>query len=226
MPISNVAVAAPPSTRYLSAASVLCTRMQPEQHQRVHRQRHDLDAEEQRREAGRRHDQAGAIQRSEHQRVVGRLGEIVARDQQHGQRERDQHRLRQRGRGIDQEVLRKRLGQVAHHEQPQRRRRGSPDRQHCERKPVAGMPAPDLEPEDREHADEQQVLGQHRGEDDRPVHGVFMVLGPPRGSRGRAAGSHAPRARSWRAGPAGRAPARRSPRRTRAGWPSRAPRGR
>jgi hypothetical protein len=51
---------------------------EPEQHERVDRQRHDLDAEEQRREAVRRNDQAGAIHRAEHQRVVGRLCEIVA----------------------------------------------------------------------------------------------------------------------------------------------------
>jgi hypothetical protein len=120
----------------------------------------------------RRDHQAGAVQRGEHQGVVRRLGEIVAGDQQHRHGERQQHRLGQRGGGADREVVQERRALETGRIQPERGDGRSRHEQDRQAEAVARAAAPDLEAQDREHPQQQQVLGEHRGEDQLPVHGA------------------------------------------------------
>ena len=68
-PISNVAEAAPPSTKYLSAASALSRPPEGEEHQDVDGQRHQLEPEEQRQEAVGGQQQADAVERGKQQHM-------------------------------------------------------------------------------------------------------------------------------------------------------------
>jgi hypothetical protein len=101
---------------------------------------------------------------------VGKLSEEMMRQAPYS--ERQQHGFRQRRGRADREVARERRALEAARVQPERGDGCSRHEQHREPEAVARAAAPDFEAEDRKHPGEQQVLGEHRGEDQRPVHGA------------------------------------------------------
>ena len=154
-----------------------------EQDERVYRQRHQLEAQEQREEAVRGQEQADAVQRGQQQDRERALTEIVARDDEHEQREHQDDGLAGRRGRIHREMPGKRRIVVAAQRKPHRRRRG--ERHGRERNDVRGArrAARDLEAEEHDDAGEQQVLRQHGGDDRRPVHRALSSAS--RRSRGR-----------------------------------------
>ena len=134
--------------------------LERQQHQHVDRQRHDLEAEEQREEAVRGEQQAEAVQRRQQQRVEAAVvGEVVARQQQHGQRQRQHDRLGERARRVDREVSGERRARRSRSDAQQRGGRGG--RGHGgqrDRQRAARLAREDLEHDQHDDAREQQVL--------------------------------------------------------------------
>ena len=181
---------APPSTRYLSAASAASGRRYAMQDQRVDRKRHELETEEQRQEAVRGQEQADAVQRGQEQDGKRAPSEVVARDAEHEQREREHDGLAGRRGRIHRELSGERRNVEAAQRKPHRRRRGERHRRERYDVRLARRATRDLEAEEHDDAGEQQVLRQHGDGDRGPVHrclsGLFVDAWrgrPPRASR-------------------------------------------
>ena len=138
-----------------------------QQHQHVDRQRHQFEPEEQGQEAVGRLHQADAVERREQQRRELAVRELVARHEQHRKGQRQHHGLGDQAGRVDRELSGERRCRVAAERQAGRGDRGRGDREDGDAERGALPASGDLQAEHEHDAQQQQVLGQHRGQ-----HGV------------------------------------------------------
>ncbi len=141
------------------------------QHQHIDRQCHDFEPEEKRQEAVRREQQAKAVQRRQHQDVeLSVLAEIVARQQQHGQRQRQHDRLGERPGRIDRKVAGERRRRIAADIEKGRRHRGRRHGDARQRQRRPGTARVDLDADQHDDARQKQVFRRQRNQYGKPAH--------------------------------------------------------